>query len=62
MAKAKKIKITQVKSPIGQKENMGRTLIALGLKKIGQSVVHAETDQIKGMIRTVHHLVETEAV
>ncbi len=55
-----KIKVTQKKSSIGQKPNMIKTLEALGLKRIRHSVIHDDTPAIKGMIRTVQHLVEVE--
>jgi large subunit ribosomal protein L30 len=57
-----KIKITQKKSSIGATQRQKDTLIALGLRKINASVEHTETDQIKGMIRKVNHLVITEKV
>ncbi|MBD81070.1 MAG: 50S ribosomal protein L30 [Crocinitomicaceae bacterium] len=57
-----KIKVTQVRSNIKRPEGQKRTLVALGLKKINQSVEHEATPQIKGMINTVKHLVKTEEV
>ncbi len=60
MAKNKKIKITLTKSPIGYKQKAKRTLEALGLKKINQSVQHNITDSIMGMIDTVNYLVKIE--
>jgi large subunit ribosomal protein L30 len=60
MAKNKKIKITLTKSPIGYKQKAKRTLEALGLKKINQSVEHNITDSIMGMIDTVNYLVRIE--
>lgn len=65
MAKKKKeqsLKITQMRSLIGRKENQKRTLRALGLKRIRHSVVHQDTPQIRGMIAKVHHLVSVEEV
>jgi len=55
-----KIKITLTKSPIGYKQKAKRTLEALGLKKINQSVEHNITDSIMGMIDTVNYLVKIE--
>ena len=55
-----KIKITLTKSPIGYKQKAKRTLEALGLKKINQSVEHNVTDSIMGMIDTVNYLVKIE--
>jgi|TARA_B100001029_G_scaffold149764_1_gene131554 large subunit ribosomal protein L30 len=62
MAKNKKIKITLTKSPIGYKKNAKRTLEALGLTKMNQSVEHNMTDSIAGMIDTVNYLVKTEEI
>ena len=62
MAKNKKIKITLIKSPIGYKKNAKRTLEALGLTKMNQSVEHNMTDSIAGMIDTVNYLVKTEEI
>jgi large subunit ribosomal protein L30 len=55
-----KIKVTQVKSSIKRPQNQKRTLEALGLRKIGQEVVHDDTASILGMINKVKHLVSTE--
>ena len=57
-----KIKITQIKSTIGAKQNMKDTLRTLGLRKIGQSVVREDIDTVRGEVRTVHHLVTVEEV
>lgn len=56
------LKITQVKSTIGTKQNMKDTLRTLGLRKIGQSVVREDTESVLGAIRTVRHLVTVEEV
>lgn len=55
-----KIKITQVKSKIGSDKSQKKTLEALGLKKINQSVEHDTNDVINGMVRKVKHLVTVE--
>ena len=57
-----RLKITQVRSTIGGKQNQRATLLSLGLRKISQSVVRDDTPQIRGMIRTVRHLVTVEEV
>lgn len=62
MAKKNKIKITLVKSPIGYKEKAKKTIEALGLKKINQSVEHNANDSIIGMIKIVDYLVKVEEV
>ncbi len=55
-----KLRITQVRSQIGQSERHRGTLRALGLGKIGRSVEHDETPVIAGMLRKVRHLVKVE--
>ena len=57
-----KVKITQVKSKIRRPGNQKLTLEALGIKKMGQTVVKESTTQILGMINTVGHLVKVEEV
>jgi large subunit ribosomal protein L30 len=59
MAKTK-VKITQVRSQIGQTERHRGTLRALGLGKIGRSAEHQESPQLAGMLRKVRHLVKVE--
>lgn len=56
------LKITQVRSKIGGKQNQRDTLRALGLKRIGHSVVKDDRPEFRGMIRTVSHLVTVEEV
>jgi large subunit ribosomal protein L30 len=55
-----KLKITQIRSQIGQTERHRGTLRALGLGKIGKSVEHQESPQVAGMLRKVRHLVKVE--
>jgi large subunit ribosomal protein L30 len=55
------VKITQTRSTIGQSTRHERTLRALGLGKIGRSVEHEDSPQLRGMLRQVRHLVSTEA-
>ena len=57
MAKTKKIKITQTKSGIGSPKGQKLTLLALGIKKMNQTVEHDATPQILGMVKKVRHLV-----
>jgi large subunit ribosomal protein L30 len=54
------IKVTKVKSAINRTLTQKRTLEALGLKKIGQTVEHEDTPSILGMINKVSHLVSSE--
>jgi|TARA_B110000438_G_C15638002_1_gene573990 large subunit ribosomal protein L30 len=51
------IKIKKVKSAIKRPGNQKKTLLALGLKKIGQVVEHQDSPSILGMINKVKHLV-----
>ena len=53
----KKIIITQQRSAINRTQRQKRTLVALGLKGIGQSFEHDATANILGMIKKVNHLV-----
>jgi large subunit ribosomal protein L30 len=55
-----KLRITQVKSQIGETPRHRGTLRALGLGKIGRSVEHTESPQLAGMLRKVRHLVRVE--
>ena len=56
----KNVKITQVRSKIGQSEKHRGTLRALGLGKIGSTVEHPESRVLEGMLRKVRHLVRIE--
>lgn len=57
-----KIRITQTASIIDRNERQKRTMQALGLKKINQSVEVEATGAIIGMVRKVNHLVKVENV
>lgn len=57
-----KVKITLIRSLIGRNEKQRRTVHALGLKRINQSVLKEDSPQIRGMIRRVNHLVKVEEV
>jgi len=57
-----KIKVTLVKSLIGRKKDHIATAHALGLKKIGKTVEHEETPQIRGMINKVNYLLKVEEI
>ena len=56
------LKITQMRSTIGSKENHKRTVRALGLKHIRDSRTHEDTPQVRGMILRVRHLIQVEEV
>jgi len=57
-----KIKVTQVKSQIGRLQNQKRTLEALGLRKLNQTVEHEATPTIIGMVNRVKHLVSVKEI
>ena len=57
-----KLRVTQVRSQIGQSEKHRGTLRALGLGKIGRSAEHQEGPVVAGMLRKVRHLVKVEEV
>ena len=57
-----KIKITQIKSVIDRSERQKKTVEALGLKKMNQSVEVEATPAIIGMVRKVNHLVAVENI
>lgn len=56
MAK-KKLQITLVRSPLSRKPNHRRTIKALGLKKIGETVIHDDNDVIRGMAKSIDYLI-----
>ncbi len=55
-----KIRITQIRSQIGQSERHRGTLRALGLGKIGKTVEHDDGPVLAGMLRRVRHLVKVD--
>jgi large subunit ribosomal protein L30 len=55
-----KLRITQVRSQIGQSAKHRGTLRALGLGKIGKTVEHDDGPVIAGMLRKVRHLVKVD--
>jgi large subunit ribosomal protein L30 len=55
-----KVRVTQVRSKIGQSERHRGTLRALGLGKIGRTVEHEDGPALAGMLRKVRHLVKVE--
>lgn len=56
------IKVTLVKSTIGEIKSVKETVAALGLKKIRSCKIHEDNACIRGMIRKVRHLVSVENV
>ena len=57
-----KLKITQVRSRIGCSAIQRKNLVALGLRKINQTVEHDDSAIILGMLERVKHLVKVEEV
>jgi large subunit ribosomal protein L30 len=57
---AKKLEITLKRSLIGRGENQQKTVEALGLRKIHQTVLQNDNEAIRGMINKVSHLVEVK--
>jgi large subunit ribosomal protein L30 len=54
------VRITQVRSTIGQTDRHLRTLRALGLGRIGRTAEHQDSPQLRGMLRQINHLVRIE--
>ena len=55
-----KIRVTWIKSGIGYEESQRQTIRALGLHRLNQSVVHEDTNSLRGMINKVRHLIKVE--
>ena len=58
--KATQLKVTQVRSVIRRPESQKRTIAALGLRRIHQTVIHNDTPQMRGMLKKVGHLISVE--
>ncbi|HWS23376.1 MAG TPA: 50S ribosomal protein L30 [Anaerolineales bacterium] len=54
------LRVTLVKSPIGFPEPQKRTVKALGLRKMNQTVEHEDTPALRGMLNAVIHLLKVE--
>ncbi len=57
-----KLKVTLIKSPISHTQRTRGTMSALGLHRIGQSVVIDDTPEMRGMTRAIRFLLRTEPV
>ena len=57
-----RLKVTQIKGKVSEKQNQRDTLRSLGLKRIGDVVVREDNAQNRGYVRTVAHLVKVEEV
>ena len=56
------LNIRQVRSSVGGKQNQRDTLRTLGLKRVGDSSTQEDRPEVRGMIKTVAHLVAVEEV
>ena len=56
------IRVTYRKSAIGYAHDQKATVAALGLHRLGQTVVHADTPAVRGMVQKVRHLVSVDGV
>ena len=59
---AKTLKITLVKSTIGEKPKVRATVESLGLRKINHSVERPDRPEVRGMVFRVKHLVDVEEI
>ena len=59
---AGKIRVTQIRSPIGRDGRQRNNLIGLGLNKISRSRVLPDVPAVRGRIAQVHHLIRVEPV
>ena len=57
-----RLKVTQLKSTIGGTHSQRETLRTLGLMRIGDTVVKEDRPEIRGMVKTVTHMVAVEEV
>jgi large subunit ribosomal protein L30 len=57
---AKKLRVTYSKSAIGYNKQQKRTIAALGLRKLGQTVEQPDNPAVRGMIARVRHLVTVQ--
>ena len=56
----KTVYVTLVRSPIGYTKDQKATVLALGLRRMHQTIEHKDTPALRGMIRKVVHLVKVE--
>ena len=55
-----RIRISWVRSEIGYERDQRRTIRALGLKRLHQSVEHEDSPTVRGMVHKVRHMVVVE--
>jgi len=56
----KTIFVTLVKSPIGYTKDQKATAMALGLRRLHQTIEHRDTPALRGMVQKIIHLVQVE--
>jgi large subunit ribosomal protein L30 len=56
----KTLRVTLVRSPIGNPAPQKATVRALGLRRLHQTVEHADTPALRGMLQKVIHLIRIE--
>ncbi|HET6519694.1 MAG TPA: 50S ribosomal protein L30 [Geminicoccaceae bacterium] len=61
-AGGRRLRVTQIGSPIGRRWDQRATLVGLGLNKMHRSRTLPDTPSVRGMITKVHHLVRVEEV
>ena len=57
-----RLKVTQLRSKVGERPEQRETLRSLGLKRIGDVVVKEDRPEIRGMVHAVRHLIRVEEV
>jgi large subunit ribosomal protein L30 len=57
-----RLKITLLRSPIGHNETQKRTVRALGLRRLHQTVYQPDNPSIRGMIAAIQHLLHVEVM
>jgi len=58
----KKLRVKLIKSPIDRMQRHKLTLLALGLRKLGQESILPDNPQVRGMVRQVSYLVEIKTL
>ncbi len=61
-AAEKQLRVTLIKSPIGNQQRQKLTVKALGFQHLNESIVHPDNPSVRGMIYKVRHLVRVEEV
>ena len=57
-----RIRVTQIRSQIGHRQNQRECLKGLGLRRINHAVALPNTPEIRGLLRKVIHLVKIEEI